>query len=97
MALLLSASYPNRVIVIKLTAEGDETINGELHFSTPHVPLATYSSTGDQLVMAGKAPGFVLRRTLKQVEKAGDQFKYPEVFAKDGTQLPNASQVLYGT
>jgi alpha-L-fucosidase 2 len=46
--------------------------------------------------MSGKAPGFVLRRTLTQVEKAGDQHKYPEVFEKDGSVLPNASQVLYG-
>ncbi len=90
------ASYPNRVIVIKLSAEGTGKINGEINFSTPHKPLAKYSAVNNQLVMAGKAPGFVLRRTLNQVEKVGDQYKYPEVFAKDGSVLPNAEQVLYG-
>jgi alpha-L-fucosidase 2 len=90
------ASYPNRVFVIRLSAEGREKINGEVNFSTPHTPLAKYSVIGNQLVMNGKAPGFVLRRTLEQVVKVGDQHKYPEVFAKDGSVLPNAAQVLYG-
>ncbi|GAB4021347.1 glycoside hydrolase family 95 protein [Spirosoma koreense] len=90
------ASYPNRIIVIKLSAEGVEKLNGEISFSTPHKPLAAYSTTGNQLVMTGKAPGFVLRRTLKGVQKIGDQYKYPEVFAKDGSVLPNAADVLYG-
>ncbi|WP_148289317.1 glycoside hydrolase family 95 protein [Fibrella aestuarina] len=90
------ASYPDRVIVIRLLAEGKETINGEIRFSTPHKPLARYSASADQLIMAGKAPGFVLRRTVKLVQKLGDQHKYPEVFAKDGSVLPNASDVLYG-
>ena len=90
------ASYPDHVIVIKLSTEGKDKLNGDIHFTTIHTPLASFSSTGNQLVMSGKAPGFVLRRTLAQVEKAGDQYKYPELFAKDGTRLPNAAQVLYG-
>ena len=90
------ASYPDHVIVIKLSAEGKDNINGTIHFTTPHTPLARFSSTDKQLVMTGQAPGFVLRRTLAQVEKAGDPYKYPELFAKDGTRLPNAGQVLYG-
>ncbi|MDQ6480156.1 glycoside hydrolase family 95 protein [Dyadobacter sp. LHD-138] len=90
------ASYPNRIIVIKLSADGAEKINGEISFSTLHKPLAKFSSGNNQLVMSGKAPGFVLRRTLSQVEKAGDQNKYPEIFDKDGSPLPDASQILYG-
>lgn len=90
------ASYPGRVIVIKLTAQSPGKINGSVNFSTPHEPLAKYFSQNSQLVMTGKAPGFVLRRTLEQVEKANDQHKYPEVFAKDGSRLSNADQILYG-
>ncbi len=90
------ASYPDRVIVVRLSAEGADKINGNIHFTTPHTPLAMFSSTANQLVMSGKAPGFVLRRTLEQIEKAGDEYKYPELFAKDGSRLPNAGQVLYG-
>lgn len=90
------ASYPNRVMVIKLSAEGKEKINAEINFSTPHAPLARYAARHNHLVMSGKAPGFVLRRTLKQVEQVGDQYKYPEIFDKDGSVLPHAGQVLYG-
>jgi hypothetical protein len=88
------ASYPNRVMVIKLRAEGKEKINAEINFSTPHTPLARYAARQNHLVMSGKAPGFVLRRTLKQVEQVGDQYKYPEIFDKDGSVLPHAGQVL---
>jgi alpha-L-fucosidase 2 len=90
------ASYPNRVIVIKLSTDGNEKLNGEINFSTPHTPLAKYSKANNQLIMAAKAPGFVLRRTLEQVQKVGDEHKYPEVFDKDGSPRPNAAQVLYG-
>ena len=90
------ASYPGRIIVIKLTAQGPGKINGSVNFSTLHEPLAKYFSQNNQLVLTGKAPGFVLRRTLEQVEKADDQHKYPEVFAKDGSRLSNADQILYG-
>ncbi|MFB9293063.1 glycoside hydrolase family 95 protein [Persicitalea jodogahamensis] len=90
------ASFPDRVMVIKLSAQGKGKINGSVNFSTLHEPVARYFSQNNQLIMTAKAPGFVLRRTLDQVEKANDQHKYPEVFAKDGTRLPNAAQVLYG-
>ncbi len=90
------ASYPDHIIAVRLSAEGPDKINATIHFTTPHTPLAQFSSTNNQLVMSGKAPGFVLRRTLEQVEKAGDQYKYPELFAKDGARLAHAAQVLYG-
>ncbi len=90
------ASYPGRIIVVKLTAEGKGKLNGQVSFSTLHKPLAKYFSQNNQLIMTAKAPGFVLRRTLDQVEKAGDQHKYPEIFAKDGSRLADAAQILYG-
>lgn len=90
------ASYPSRVIVVKLSAEGKGKINGKVSFSTLHTPLAKYFSRNNQLIMTAKAPGFVLRRTLDQVEKIHDQHKYPEIFSKDGGRLPDADQILYG-
>ena len=89
------ASYPSRIIAVKLTARGTEKINAEISFSTPHT-LAKFRTANNQLIMSGKAPGFVLRRTLAQAEKAGDQNKYPEIFDKGGAQLQKASQILYG-
>jgi alpha-L-fucosidase 2 len=90
------ASYPGRVIVIKLKAEGPGKINGDVHFSTLHEPLAKYLAQGNQLIMTAKAPGFVLRRRFDEVDKNKDKHKYPELYAKDGTQLPHTDRVMYG-
>jgi alpha-L-fucosidase 2 len=46
--------------------------------------------------LTGQAPGFALRRTLEWVEQRGEQWKYPEIWDRDGKRLPNANTVLYG-
>lgn len=90
------ASYPDHVLAVRLTAQGGGKINGKIRLSTPHMPLAAFNAGKQQLIMTGKAPGFVVRRTLDQIKKEGDQFKYPELFDKDGNPYPFAAQVLYG-
>ncbi|GAB2551182.1 glycosyl hydrolase family 95 catalytic domain-containing protein [Spirosoma aerophilum] len=40
-------------------------------------------------------PGFRLRRTFEQIEKAGDQYKYPEVYDKSGQRKPGIENMLY--
>lgn len=90
------ASYPDHSFVVRLTAKGGGKINGKIRLSTPHKPLAAFSTVQKQLVMTGKAPGFVVRRTLDQIKNEGDQFKYPEIFDKEGNAYPFAAQVLYG-
>ncbi len=89
------ASYPDHVIVVKLTAVGSDKINCTLHLSTPHEKTAKYFTEGKTLTMRGKVPGFGLRRTFEQVEKLGDQHKYPEVFDKSGKRKPNVENLLY--
>ncbi|WP_298351450.1 glycoside hydrolase family 95 protein [Runella sp.] len=89
------ASYPDHVIVVKMTAEGGGKINGTVHFSTPHEPTAHYEATGNTLIMQGKVPGFGLRRSFEQVEKLGDQYKYPEVYDKNGQRKPEIENLLY--
>lgn len=89
------ASYPDHVIVVKLTAVGGDRINCTLHLSTPHEETAKYFTKGKTLTMQGKVPGFGLRRTFEQVEKLGDQYKYPEVFDKSGKRKPDAENMLY--
>ncbi len=90
------ANHPDRVLVIKLTAEGEGKINGSVHFSTLHEPLARYFTQDNQLVLTARAPGFVLRRRFDEVKNNRDQHKYPELYAKDGTQLPNTDRIMYG-
>lgn len=89
------ASYPDHVIVIKLTAEGADKINCTLRFSTPHASTAQFTSKGNTLKMQGKVAGFGLRRSFEQVEKLGDQHKYPELYDKSGKRKPEVENMLY--
>ncbi|GAB3030116.1 glycoside hydrolase family 95 protein [Spirosoma pulveris] len=89
------ASYPDHVIVVKLAANGPGKINCSLRLSTPHESTASYSVQGNTLTMRGKVPGFGLRRTFEQVEKLGDQYKYPEVYEKNGQRRPGIENMLY--
>lgn len=89
------ASYPDHVIVIRLTADGPGMLNGTIRLTTPHTQTMRIRGEEARLVMSGRAPGFVVRRTLDQIEGLGDQHKYPEIFHKDGSRRKNARQVLY--
>src|SRR5690606_6016669 len=77
------------------TTEGPGTINGTIRLTTPHTPTMEIKGGEKRLVMSGRAPGFVVRRTLDQIEDLGDQHKYPEIFHKDGSRKKNAKQILY--
>lgn len=89
------ASYPDHVIVARISADQPGKVNCAVSFSTPHEPTASYFEEEPYLVMQGKVPGFALRRTFEQVESSGDQHKYPEVYDKFGNLKPGAQQVLY--
>ncbi len=89
------ASYPDHAIVIKITADKKGSINGRLTLTTPHQPAEKHLEEDGLLVMQGKAPGFALRRTFKQVEEVGDQRKYPEIYEKNGNLKSSAKNVLY--
>lgn len=91
------ASYPDHIIVIKFSVEGSDKINCTLRFTTPHIATAKYEASTNVLKMNGKAPFFVQRRELEQVESIGDQHKYPELYEKDGTRKANAKNILYDT
>jgi len=90
------ASYPDHVIVIRLTSDGPATINGRVWLDTPHKSESQINGQEARLDLQGQGPGFVMRRSLEQVEKAGDERKYPEIFNKDGSRKSFARQVLYG-
>jgi alpha-L-fucosidase 2 len=49
-----------------------------------------------EVSLRGQVPGFVLRRTLEWVEDRKEQWKYPELWDRDGKRRPHASTVLYG-
>ena len=89
------ASYPDHVLVLKMTATGPGKINCTVRQSTPHEATAKYLGQGNLLRMQGRAPGFALRRNFDLVEKLGDQHKYPELYEKTGERKPEAANFLY--
>ncbi|MGP8246543.1 MAG: glycosyl hydrolase family 95 catalytic domain-containing protein [Bryobacteraceae bacterium] len=90
------ASCPDRVIVARIAADRRGALAFAATLSSVH-PTAKVEMAGpDQLILKGQAPGFVLRRTLEWVEARGEQWKYPEVWDRDGERLPHANTVLYG-
>ncbi len=88
------ASYPDRVIVIRIKSDRPEGIDIALDFASPH-PTAVQQSGGDRLVLKGKAPGYVERRTFEQIESWGDQYKHPELYDEEGNRKFD-KRVLYG-
>jgi alpha-L-fucosidase 2 len=46
--------------------------------------------------MTGQAPGFVTRRDAKWIESHGEQWKYPELYDKDGKRRAGVKDVMYG-
>lgn len=90
------ASYPDRAIVARLTADKPGSLNFHASLSSVHPTAKTSPAPPDKLNLHGQAPGFVLRRTLEWVEGRGEQWKYPEVWDRNGKRLPHANTVLYG-
>jgi alpha-L-fucosidase 2 len=89
-------SHPDQVIVVRLTSDVPAKLNmrATLNSIHPASVLAVASSHGIRLT--SQAPGFALRRTLEWVEQRNDQWKYPEIWDKDGKRRANAAPVLYG-
>jgi len=80
------ASYPARVIVIRLEADATGQVSFDATLAGAHPTASARGEGDDTLVMTGQAPGFVLRRELEWVEKRGHTWKYPELWEADGTR-----------
>ncbi len=89
------ASFPDKVIVMRLTASKEGAIRLTAKLGSIHPTARTAAEGGDTLVMKGQVPGFVVRRELNWLEERGEQWKYPEIFDKAGKRRPGAAQVLY--
>ncbi len=90
------ASYPDRVIVAHVTASQPGKLTFRVSLTSVHPTAKIEESGHDHLILRGQAPGFALRRTLEWVEQRGEQWKYPEVWDRDGKRRPLANTVLYG-
>ena len=88
------ASNPDNVIVVHLKSDKQNGIDISLNFTSEH-PTAVQKSKKDRLVVQGKAPGYVERRTFKQIESWNDQHKHPELYDEKGNRKFD-KRVLYG-
>ncbi len=90
------ASFPDQLIVMRISADKKASVSFTAEFKSVHQNCITEIQNENLLVFKGQAPGFVLRRTLEQVEQKNDQHKYPEIYNTDGSRKSFAKQVLYG-
>ncbi len=90
------ASFPDQLIVMRISADKKASVSFTAEIKSVHQNCVTEIQNENLLVFKGQAPGFVLRRTLEQVEQKNDQHKYPEIYNTDGSRKSFAKQVLYG-
>ena len=88
------ASHPDDVIVIRLKTDQKDGVDVTIGFSCVH-PTAKETYNDEKLVLKGQAPGYVERRTFRQMEDWGDQYKHPELYDKNGKRKFN-KRMLYG-
>ena len=77
------ASHPDNVLIIRLRADKKGRLNFKILMESVH-PATQLSTTARELSFRGQAPGLALRRTFEWVEEWGQQWKYPDVWDKDG-------------
>ncbi len=90
------ATFPDQVLVIRLAAGKPGSLSFRATLSSVHPTAVSRAEGSDTIALAGQAPGFALRRTLEWVEQRGEQWKYPELWDRDGRRRPHAKPVLYG-
>lgn len=88
------ASNPDGLIVMRIKGNKENSLDFTLSLSSVH-PTAKTFYEDEMIILKGQAPGYVERRTFKQIENWGDQYKHPELYDKDGNRKVN-HRVLYG-
>lgn len=88
------ASFPDQIIVIRLTAD-QAVINFSANFSSVHPTALQKKFSTNTIQLTGQAPGNAQYRTLEQIERWGDQHKHTELFDASGNRKTD-KRVLYG-
>lgn len=89
------ASYPDQVIAVRFTAARKGSISLETSLSSIHPTASSTLLSPTLLELKGQAPGYAERRTFKQIEAWGDQYKHPELYDEAGNRKTD-TRVLYG-
>lgn len=88
-------SHPDDAVIIRLKSDKEGTLNFNMSMESKHPTLQLSPSGNNEYTYSGQVPGLLLRRSLEWVESNKQQWKYPEIWEKDGTRKPEASNVLY--
>jgi alpha-L-fucosidase 2 len=83
-------SHPEQVLAIRLHADRPGALSFKASFASVHPTIEVFTSADNVLSLRGQLPGYVGRRSLKQIEDWGDQHRYPELYDRDGQRLPHA-------
>lgn len=89
------ASNPNRAIVIRLSADKPGALNFNANLSSVHPTAKQNIVNNNTINLKGQAPGYVERRTLKEIEGWKDEYKHPEIYDSLGRKKID-KRVLYG-
>jgi alpha-L-fucosidase 2 len=92
------ASFADKSLVIRLAADKPGAISFTAKLGSIHPNAKSTIDGDDTIVMTGQVPQFVTRRDEKWIEERGEQWKYPELYDKDGKRKPKTAnrKVFYG-
>lgn len=90
----LIASNPDDVIVMRLTCDRRASLSFTARFTSKH-PTATWNADGTTLAMKGQAPGYIQRRTFKELEEWGTTSRHPILYDSLGRRKTDRN-VFYG-
>jgi alpha-L-fucosidase 2 len=83
-------SNPDDILIIRLKSSQKGKLNFDVSMESVH-PTAHLSVEDKELVFTGQVPGVALRRTFEWVEEWGQQWKYPEIWDKEGNRRTDVS------
>jgi alpha-L-fucosidase 2 len=83
-------SHPDDVLIIRLKASRKGQLNFNMRMESVH-PTAQLSAEKEGLVFTGQVPGIALRRTFEWIEEWGQQWKYPDIWDKEGNRRTDVS------
>ena len=92
------ASFPDKSLVMLMSASKPGSISFTAGLDSIHPNAKSKTDGEDTIIMTGQVPQFVTRRDEKFIEERGEQWKYPELYDKDGKRKPKTAKrkVFYG-
>jgi len=88
-------SHPDDALIIRMKSDSKGAINFSFSMESQHPTLQATAQAKNEFIYTGQVAGFVLRRTLEWVEERNQQWKYPEIWDKEGKRRPGAASILY--